>query len=1104
MKKLVMIKKLFAVSVVLLCFAAAATAQNVVTGTVYDSDGKTALSGTYVSVKGNANIGTSADMDGKYIIRNIPDNAVLVFQFLGYKTQEIAVDRQSIINVTMESDVEQISASVVTALGITRDQKTLGYAVTKLDGADLTQTVESNWIDAMTGKIAGLEIQSGNTGPMGTRRVILRGEKSLSIGNNNVLYVVDGIVYGAKSTASGSGANYANADASVDFGNGLNDINPDDIESSSVLKGPAAAALYGSQAANGVIVITTKKGRKEKGIGVTVNSSVSFEKAGFWPDFQTEYGPSTDAINPYCFWDVPAEKASDGIAASRNSYQRYAFGEKFDSNKMRYLYASRDWENDIYTKLPFVYADNWYTGLFQTGVTLRNSISIDGNNGNGLSGRFSFTDTRNDWILPNTNSIQQVFAANMQMELNKYINLNTKVTYTRRYSDNVPISGYDPANVMYQLVWGYNVNDIDKSWKAEYFGGRYNETNLKAGNLVYPTTSDSWNPYQTLYEALNPMDRDRIVTSTTINIKINKYLEIDLRGSVDISNEFRQRQRPKLTPTYVNGYYSEQTIRDFDFNLDFMLKYRKKFFDDRLDINAYVGGIHFANKYFTTKGVVNALNQDRWYSLNNATLASPATITSYRSREKKNGIYALVSLGWKDTYFIDVTGRNDWSSTLYVDNWSYFYPSVTASILLHNTFNLKENLPVINFAKLRFAWANVGNATSPFNLVDQYSTTSFPGSYQLPGSSKNLMIRPENVENYEIGIETKLLQNRIAFNVSYYYTSTTDQIFSTPVDQVTGSTSMVINAGEVVDRGIEIEASFIPVKTKDFSWIINANWSKNNFIIKKMTDDWDPQQPYQSPTSTTIGSRTYIYSYVGEGDYWIYGRDYQKAPEGSYYIDENGKQVDCSGMKLITESTGNPVLDQNPTSRIAKVNPDWKAGMTQTFRYKNFSLGMTFAWQKGGSCYSVTNFSLSYIGKLSNSLEGRYDGMVLEGVNAITNPDGSVSYKKNTTVIDNVQNYYTNFKWIRDNTRENTFSTSYFKFKEARLDYTIPKQLCEKLKILQNASIGIFATNIFCITDFPQYDPETGVVNGTNIIRGIEPMTFPMTRTYGVNVKLQF
>jgi hypothetical protein len=271
-----------------------------------------------------------------------------------------------------------------------------------------------------------------------------------------------------------------------------------------------------------------------------------------------------------------------------------------------------------------------------------------------------------------------------------------------------------------------------------------------------------------------------------------------------------------------------------------------------------------------------------------------------------------------------------------------------------------------------------------------------------------------------------------------------------------------------------------------------------------MTDDWDPTQPYQAPTSTTIGSRTYVYSYVGEGDYWIYGRDYQKAPEGSYYIDENGKQVDCSGMKLITESTGNPILDQNPTSRIGKVNPNWKAGITQTLRYKDFSLGMTFAWQNGGRSYSVTNFSLSYIGKLANSLEGRNDGMLLDGVNAVANSDGSVSYKKNTTIIADVQNYYTNFKWIRDNTRENTFSTSYFKFKELRLDYMIPKILCEKLKVLQGASVGVFATNIFCITDFPQYDPETAVVNGTNILRGIEPMTFPMTRTYGINVKLQF
>ena len=1098
-------KKLFTTMLIAFCFAGAAIAQSVVSGTVYDSDGKSGLPGAYVSVKGNMRIGTSTDLDGKYTLNGVPENSILVFQFLSYKTQEVAVGKQSIVNVVMESDAEQLSGAVVTALGITRDQKALGYAVTKLEGEDLTNSISSSWMDAMSGKVAGLDIQNAGTGPMGSRRVTLRGDNSLTYGDNSVIYVVDGVVIDNAATASGSGTNYANADASVDFGDGSNDINPDDIESLTVLKGPSASALYGSKASNGAIIITTKKGRTQKGIGVTVNSSVSFEKAGFWPDFQKEYGPSTDAINPYCFWTIPAEKTVDGIAVSRNSVQRYGFGEKFDPNKMRYLYASRDWENDTYTKLPFVYAENWYTGLFQTGVTFKNSFAIDGSNGKGFSGRFSFTDSRNDWILPNTNSTNQTFQASMSQELNKYVSLNAKINYTRRFSDNVPISGYDSSNVMYQLVWGYNVNDMNKTYKAEYFGGRYNETNYDNGDVVLPISASQWNPYQTLYEALNPMDRDRILASTTLSIKLLPNLTLDLKGSVDMANEFRQRIRPKFTPAFLNGYYSEQTIRNFDFNLDYLLTYTyNKFFDERLGINAYFGGAHYANKYSNTRGIVNGLEQDGWYSLNNATSASPATIIPRVSNKKTNSLYGLLSLSWDDTYFLDITGRNDWTSTLYKDNRSYFYPSVTASILLHNTFDFKKNLPVVNFAKLRLAVANVGGDTDPYQLVDTYSTTKYPGSYQLPGPMKNLLVRPVNVENFEIGLETKFLKNRASLNLSWYKTTTTDQIFSVPTDQVTGSTAMIINAGKVVNQGVEIEASVTPVKTKDFTWTLNLNWSKNNFVIKEMTEDWDRTQPYQFPTSTTIGSRTYIYSYMGEGDYYIYGRDYQMAPKGAFYTDANGNQIDASGMKLITESTGNPILDAGPTSRIAKVNPDWKAGISQSFKYKNFSLGMNFAWQKGGNCYSVTNFSLSYIGKLKNSLEGRYDGMVLEGVNAISNPDGSTSYKQNTTIITDVQGYYTNYKWIRDNTRENTFSTSFFKLKEVRLDYTIPKNLCEKLKILQGASVGIFATNLFCITDFPQYDPETAVVNGTNIMPGIEPMAFPMTRTYGLNLKLQF
>ncbi|HBI72556.1 MAG TPA: SusC/RagA family TonB-linked outer membrane protein, partial [Lachnospiraceae bacterium] len=321
---------------------------------------------------------------------------------------------------------------------------------------------------------------------------------------------------------------------------------------------------------------------------------------------------------------------------------------------------------------------------------------------------------------------------------------------------------------------------------------------------------------------------------------------------------------------------------------------------------------------------------------------------------------------------------------------------------------------------------------------------------------------------------------------------------------ITGASGETINAGEIRNEGIEISAGFVPIKTKDFTWSFNLNWSANHNKLIRLQDGWDPAEPLQASMGTTIGSRTYVYSYVGQEMYYIYGRGYQRAPQGSYYIDSNGNKVDCSGMKLINATTGMPILDDSPTRRIGKVNPDWRAGMTQSFQYKNLTLSANFSAQMGGHCFSVTNFSLSYQGKLKNSLAGRDNGLTVNGVNAVTNSDGTITYQKNTTTVSSVVTYYNKYVWVRDNTEENTFSTNFFKCKEIRLDYSIPRHLLNKVKFLQNAHVGAWVTNVFCITKFPQYDPETGMLNGTSIYNGIETMAYPMTRSYGMNLVLAF
>ena len=589
----------------LLALQLSAQEQKALTGTIYEPDGKTPLIGAVIKVKGTAQ-GTVSDIDGHFRL-SVADaaDATLVISYMGYNAQEIKVGSRADFRIIMQEASHMLQETVVTALGITREQKSLGYAVSKLDEDEVTSNLSGNWLNALDGKVAGLTMSGAGSGPIGSLRVTLRGDQSLNYGSNEALFVIDGIPVYSGTSESGSGSSYSNPDAPVDFGNGASDINPDDIESVSVLKGPAATALYGSRAANGAIVITTKKGRTDKGIGVSFSSSVVWEKAGYWPDFQTEYGSGSDAgLDPYCLWTLTPEQAPDGIAVKQH-ISRYAFGEKYDPNKLRYQYNGKNWETGALVKTPWVYQDDWYTGLFETGLTFDNSVTIEGSNGKGTSARFSITDRRNDWILPNTGYNQESFSLSLTSELNKYLTLNAKANYYKKGSDNIPVAGYGSSSVMYQLIWGYTNNSMDL-WRDEYFSGRYTRENYEntsgAGGscLVYPLAS-SFNPYRTLYEGLNGLDKNRFFGNISLTAKILPDLQLTVRGGVDYVDEFRTQQRPKYSER-EDGFYREQSLRNYESNIDFLLRYtNNRWFDERLGFSVAFGGNQMFRKAFNNR-----------------------------------------------------------------------------------------------------------------------------------------------------------------------------------------------------------------------------------------------------------------------------------------------------------------------------------------------------------------------------------------------------------------------------------------------------------------------------------------------------------------------
>ena len=1082
-----------------------------VTGTVFEPDGVTPIFGATVVLKGTAT-GTSTDSRGAYSMRVTGANPVLEIQFLGYVKQEIPVGDRSVINVTLQEEAIEVSAVVVTALGLTREEKSLGYAVTKVGSEELTQVVTTNWLNGMAGKVAGLTFNGAGTGPIASMRVTLRGDQSLNYGSNEALFVVDGVPVRSGTTATSSSSPYTNSgsDFPVDFGNGASDINPDDIESVSVLKGPAATALYGSRAANGAIVITTKSGRTSKGIGVTVNSSVVVESPGYWPDFQTQYGSGGDmGLEEFNFWTLDPSLVGGSTDYPPRNISRYAWGEEFSPDKLRYQYEGKNWETGQIVPTPFVYKDDWFTGIFQNGTTLNNSISISGSNGEGQNVRLSITDTRNKWILPNTGFQKQAYAFSFETPVNRWIKFNTKVNYYRTDSDNMPMAGYHQTTVMYDLMWGYNSNSMN-DWKTEYFEGRFNEINRNAtisenGNSLVFAGTGSYNPYRVLYEELNTTDKDRVFGNIGLQVDLAKGLTLDLRTGMDLGVEFRTQRKPKLTFGWENGFYREQSLTNYEFNSDFLFRYQKDFVGGKLTTTTAFGGNNMYRQYMSNTVQLNELDIDGVYHTSNVPSGINPNPTNYRSYKVINSLYGFVTLGWDNTYYLDITGRNDWSSTLSPDNWSYFYPSVAASVLLDQMFDFSTNLPAVTFAKLRLSWANVGNDTGPYSLDQYYSSSSISGGYTLPSTIPDPMIKPENVESWELGIDAKFLRNRLGFDVALYNSSTTNQIVEVEVDPIVGASAMKINAGEINNKGIEVSLYATPVRTSDFTWDFNLNWAKNKNTLVSLQEGWDPDQPLETDMGTTIGGRLHVYSYVGQEMHQIYGFALKRAPEGSYYIDGSGNQVDCSGQVILDATTGLPTVNSTADNFLGKVNPDWRGGFSTSLRYKSISLSMLFSYQMGGNRYSVTNGILSYQGKLANSLEGRYDGIVAEGVNVVsTNEDGSAICQVNNTVTNNIYTYYQARVLDRYNGESHTFSTSFLKFREVRLEYALPASLCQKTRVLQGASIAVFATNLFSWDKWPQFDPEGGIMTGTNVYSGIEAGAFPMTRTAGVNLKLSF
>ncbi|GAB3879064.1 SusC/RagA family TonB-linked outer membrane protein [Hymenobacter segetis] len=1028
-----------------------AAAPKPVKGRVVDAKGE-GMPGVSVRIK-DTTTGTTTDPNGSYELTAQPGN-VLIFSFIGFEGQELTVGDKTTYDLTLREDITSLDEVVVTALGIRREEKALGYSVTQVSNEQLTQAKSNNWTDALSGKVAGLNLVKSGGGPAGSNKIVLRGESSLA-GDNDALIVVDGVVLGGSNRATGSGSTaYLQSESPVDFGTSLNDINPEDIESVTVLKGPGATALYGSRGGNGAVIITTKSGRaRQKGIGVTFNSNAAFDPISRWPDFQYEYGQGAVGENYYSYGAT-----ADGPSTRSTSS---AWGPKFDGQS--YFQYDPTTNAAGTERTPWMPYKNNRKDFFETGKTFTNTVAIDGGTDR-TAVRLSLTNLQNTWIIPNTGYDRNTVALSASQKITDRLTVSTKVNYTNRNSDNLPSTGYNNQTIMYWTM--FQLPNADLNWIKDYWAPGATGITQR-----YPFSSLVDNPYLITQQMLNKSSRNSLTGNVQVNYKFSKDWNLMLRSALDFSYEARSQQRPFDTEKYKEGMYRTQNIFSQEMNHDFLLQYAHKF--GMFETSLSGGGSTLRNRYNKDELRAERLLFPGVYYTSNvrgSLLALP-----YKAEFAVNSFYGLASIGYHNFLYLDLTARQDWTSTLATAgstaNTGFFYPSASLSTVLSQVLPLPE---FVSFAKLRGSWSQVGSGTTtPYQTSYTYAVaTGYPSGLSNPDAIANAGLKPRRTESVELGADLRFLRNRIGLDVAVYRNNTFDQILRVPIDRASGYNYAVLNAGLVRNQGLEIQANATLITSpKGFNWKAYGTFTANRNMVVELADSVGTYQLQRGP-----GGRGSVEARPGGTMGAIYGRGYERAPDGQI-IYQNGYPVLGDEIKYL----GNAL-------------PQWKASAGTEFSYKQLRLNILFDGQFGAKAYSMTNAVLAEQGKSTLTLPGRYNGIIGNGV--IANGDGT--FRPNDVVAENIPAYYT-AHYGRDNVEANLFRTDFIKLREMRLDYALPATLLSKLKLTQ-ASIGVYGRDLFIFTKWPAFDPEFGTLNDGTIDLGFELGQFPSTRTMGINL----
>lgn len=1016
-------------------------------GTVTDGAGEP-LIGATIKVVGTQN-GTVTDLDGKFTI-NCKAGATLEISFIGYKT--IQLQASNGMKVKLEEDGKVLQDVVVTALGIKRDRKALGYGLTEVKGEELTKAKETNVINSLAGKVAGLVVNQTASGASGSTRVQLRGATEMT-GNNQPLYVVDGVPL--DNTNFGS----AGEQGGYDLGDGISAINPDDIETMTVLKGPAASALYGSRASHGVILITTKKADKDK-VSIEYNGSFTLDsQLAKWDNIQTTYGMGDNG-----------EYQLDASSGTNQSW-----GAKADEINKTYFDGSVH---------PFYMYGNNAADFFRTGLTAQNTTVLSVNSGKtGI--RFSMTDMRNRDILPNTDMNRDNFNLRVNTSVGP-VDFDLTANYVHEGVNNRPALGDSQSNVGKNLMT--LASTYNQKWLKHYQNadGTYANWN---GNDQY-----NKNPYWDLYKNQNTTGKDVLRLTGKAIWNVNKHLKLQGTIGTDINKMNFEDYIARSTPGVLAGKLTQQIFNNNTLNAELLGLYSNTW--GRIDFNASLGGNIYKvdNKNTTITGTDQQMN-DIIAIMNYA----EQNVQGGTYKKQINSLYGSASIGFVHTYYLETTLRGDRSSTLPVSNNTYVYPSVSGSMVFSEFIRNKK---VINYGKFRASWAKVGSDTDPYQLGLTYTT----GKYSYPGytiamitnnTQPNKDLKPTMTSSYELGLELKFFNNRLALDLTYYDQTSKDQIIGLASSSTSGYTSRLINAGKIQNKGIELAINGRVLAIKDFAWDAGINFSKNSNKVLELVEGTNYfELADASWANVSVGAE------VGEDFGSIKGTDFKRNANGDILIDG---------------STGMPLFEEQ-TKTLGNASWDWTGGFYSTFTYKNFRLSAGFDIKVGADLYSMSMRSAYLTGKAKETLAGRDEwyaseearkaagmseadwrasgnctGFIAEGV--IDNGDGT--YRKNDIPV-NPQSYWKSA--VAKAQSLFVYDNSYVKCREITFGYTFPESMLGKY--VKALNVSFVARNPFIVwKNIPNIDPDSSY-NTSGL--GLEYGSLPSHRSYGLNVNLKF